>query len=88
MNMPDDLKNDIVRGVAAIALILNTTSRGAYHLLEAGRVPGAFKLGGRTSPWMLSRSKFREGIEQKMPAPKKETATGSAEAAPQPPGAA
>jgi len=82
--MPHDLKNDIVRGVAAIAPILNTTERGAYHLLEAGRVPGAFKLGGRTSPWMLSLSKFRDGIEQKMPVPKNETGASGAEAAPQP----
>jgi predicted DNA-binding transcriptional regulator AlpA len=65
--MPNDMLDDLVRGVKNIAPLLKTSERAAYHLLENGQVPGAFKLGGRTSSWILSLSKFREGIEQKMP---------------------
>jgi hypothetical protein len=60
MPMPDDL--DLVHGVRDIATkALKTTERRTRHLLETGRVPGAFKLDWK---WSLRLSTFCAGIEQ------------------------
>jgi hypothetical protein len=60
MPMTDDL--DLVHGVRDIATkALKTTERRTRHLLETGRVPGAFKFDWK---WSLRLSTFRAGIEQ------------------------
>ena len=62
MANPNDDDLDLVHGVRAIATkALKTTERRTRHLLETGRVPGAFKLDWK---WSLRLSTFRAGIEQ------------------------
>jgi hypothetical protein len=53
--------HDFAHGVRQIAQVLNKRERATYHLLENGRVPGAFKFGGG-GPWSLDIQKFREGV--------------------------
>jgi len=43
--MSDNLSNDVLRGVPAIAAFRNEKPRRTYHLLETGQIPG-FKEGG------------------------------------------
>ncbi len=48
----NDLKDDILRGVNAIAEFRDEKTRRTYHLLETGQIPG-FKEGGQ---WVTRRS--------------------------------
>lgn len=43
---------DLVWGVAAIAALLGRTCRQTNHILAAGHIPPARKIGGR---WVVSR---------------------------------
>lgn len=43
---------DLIWGAEAIAEAIGRTRRQAFHLLEAGELPGAKKIGGR---WVISR---------------------------------
>jgi hypothetical protein len=51
---PDD--DMPIWGAEAIGVVLNRRPRQAYHLLEAGMVPGAKKIGGT---WMSTKRKLR-----------------------------
>jgi hypothetical protein len=46
----------------ALGRSVNKPPGATYHLLEQGKVPGAFKFGGATGPWSLDIQKFREGV--------------------------
>jgi excisionase family DNA binding protein len=58
--MADDLANDLIGGVPAIAAFLGFSQRQTYHLLEKGKLP-AFKIGDRK--WQARKSTLRRHIE-------------------------
>lgn len=53
---------DIVWGAEAIAPYLGKTTRGAFHAMERGRIPGAAKIGGR---WGLNLRLFYAAFAEK-----------------------
>jgi hypothetical protein len=57
----DDLADDLLHGIAAIAGFLNMKPRQAYDLAEKGKLP-LFKFGDRV--WQGRKSKLRQHIEQ------------------------
>jgi excisionase family DNA binding protein len=56
----NDLANDLIGGVPAIAAFLGFSERQTYHLLEKGKLP-AFKIGDRK--WQARKSTLRRHIE-------------------------
>lgn len=59
--MPEDnLADDLMSGVPAIAAFLGKSERQTYHLLERGKLP-AFKIGDRK--WEARKSTLRKHIE-------------------------
>jgi len=57
----NDLKDDVLRGVNAIAEYRNEKPRRTYHLLETGQIPG-FKEGGQ---WVTRRSSQLAHIDRR-----------------------
>jgi len=56
----DDLANDLMGGVPAIAAFLGLSERQTYHLLENRKLP-AFKIGNRK--WQARKSTLRRHIQ-------------------------
>ena len=54
------LGDDLIAGGPAIAAELGASKRRAYHMLEAGQIPG-FKIGNR---WYVRRSSLVEFIDR------------------------
>lgn len=52
----DDLKDDLLRGVKAIAAFINEEERSTYHKLASGLLPG----GKEGAVWVASRRVLRE----------------------------
>tara|TARA_R110002020_G_scaffold5179_3_gene21908 strand:- start:431 stop:622 length:192 start_codon:yes stop_codon:yes gene_type:complete len=50
--------NEIIIGVAEIAFRLRISERTARRLIKAGKIPGAYKLGGTTSPVRIEAKKL------------------------------
>jgi hypothetical protein len=53
----------LIHGVRSIAKAINKPPRATYHLLENGRLPGAFQFGG-SGPWSLDLRAFRNGVAE------------------------
>lgn len=51
---------DLVWGAAAIAALIGKTTRATFHMLEAGQIPGAKKIGAQ---WVISRRVLRDFFE-------------------------
>ena len=47
--------------VGEVALVLGVSSKWAYQSVNAGKIPGAFKLRGR---WFIDREEFEEGLKR------------------------
>ncbi|MGC2080659.1 MAG: DNA-binding protein [Xanthobacteraceae bacterium] len=55
-NHQENVADDLLRGVPAIAEFIGESPRQTYDLLETERVPG-FKLGGKI--WYASKTRLR-----------------------------
>jgi hypothetical protein len=58
----NDLKDDLIEGIKAIARFQGTPERRTFYLAEKGLIPGVWKEGGR---YRGLKSKIREGYERK-----------------------
>jgi hypothetical protein len=54
--MPDQIRDELIWGVQAIAHEIQREPRQTYHLLSTGELPVAKKVGGR---WVVSRQRLR-----------------------------
>ena len=59
--MAENTTVDVIWGAKAIAQTLNLTDRAVYHMLEAGTLPGAKKIGGK---WAFSPSMFAAAMRE------------------------
>lgn len=51
---------DLIWGAKALAKVLGVTERQAFHMLEAGDLPGAKQIGRR---WVVSRKALERFFE-------------------------
>jgi len=57
----ENVADDLIEGMKAIARFTGHPERRAFYLAEKGELPGVFKQAGR---WVGLKSKIREGYER------------------------